>query len=99
MFWKTGFSCHFQLLIYICHVLNSFIWKSYLYFWWLTGKGTPLTGTIYENPYEGDNPIVEIEYVALQVILKVDPYNGAPETYIIKTFYADNYTWTEQYIR
>ena len=68
-------------------------------FWWLTGKGTPLTGTIYENPYEGDNPIVEIEYVALQVILKVDPYNGAPETYIIKTFYADNYTWTEQYIR
>lgn len=48
---------------------------------------------------EGDNPIVEIEYVALQVILKVDPYNGAPETYIIKTFYADNYTWTEQYIR
>ena len=59
----------------------------------------PLTGTIYESPYEGDDPIVEIEDVALHVVLKVDPYNGAPESYIMKTFYADNYTWTEQYIR
>ncbi len=59
----------------------------------------PLTGTIYENPYEGDDPIEEISKVALQVVLKVDPYNGAPESYIIKTFYADSYTWSKQYIR
>lgn len=53
----------------------------------------------WSNPYEGDDPIEEISKVALQVVLKVDPYNGAPESYIIKTFYADSYTWSKQYIR
>ena len=31
----------------------------------------PLTGTIYENPYEGDDPIEEISKVALQVVRSI----------------------------
>lgn len=38
-------------------------------------------------------------YLWKPLVLKVDPYNGAPESYIIKTFYADSYTWSKQYIR
>lgn len=58
----------------------------------------PLTGTMYDSPWEGDNPIPDIASVAIQLLIKVKPKDGSPATYITKTFYADNYTWTTKYL-
>lgn len=55
----------------------------------------PLTGTVYDNPYEWDLPIPDVERLCVKMLLKVSPKDGAPDTYITKTFYIDDFTWTK----
>ena len=54
----------------------------------------PLEGTIYSSPWEVDEPLPDITDVCIKVVVKVAPKNGAPASYITKTFLADNYTIT-----
>lgn len=54
----------------------------------------PLFGVKYDNPWESDAPIPDINTVCIQVLIKVQPKNGIPPAYITKTFYADKVTWT-----
>lgn len=62
------------------------------------GSGTllqfPLEGTIYSSPWEVDEPLPDITDVCIKVVVKVAPKNGAPASYISKTFFADSYTIT-----
>lgn len=53
----------------------------------------PLRGTMYGNPWESDAPIPNVDKVCIQLLLEVKPKDGAPATYISKTFCADNYNW------
>lgn len=41
-----------------------------------------------------DEPLSDITDVCIKVVVKVAPKNGAPASYITKTFLADNYTIT-----
>ena len=54
----------------------------------------PLSGVKYDSPWESDAPIPDVNNVCIQVLVKVQPKNGIPATYITKTFYADKFTWT-----
>lgn len=51
----------------------------------------PLIGTIYDNPWEEDAPIPDVEKVCIKLLIEVKPKDGTPATYITKTFYADDY--------
>ncbi len=53
----------------------------------------PLSGVEYDSPWESDAPIPDVSKVCIQVLVKVQPKNGIPATYITKTFYADKFTW------
>lgn len=57
----------------------------------------PLSGTIYDSPWESSNPI-SVESIAIQLLLEVKPKDGTPATYITKTFYADNCDWETTYL-
>ena len=54
----------------------------------------PLTGVIYDSPWESDNPIPEITNACVKLLIMVEPKNGAPASYITKTFYVDNFKWS-----
>lgn len=58
----------------------------------------PLIGTMYDSPWESDAPIPDLAGVAIHLLLEVKPKDGSPSTYITKTFYADTYTWTTNYL-
>ena len=58
----------------------------------------PLVGTIYDNPWESDAPLPEVEGVCIKLLIEVKPNDGTPVTYITKTFYADDYTWSVKHI-
>lgn len=53
----------------------------------------PLSGVIYDSPWESDSPIPEIENACIKLLIMVEPKNGAPSSYITKTFYVDNFKW------
>lgn len=53
----------------------------------------PLTGAEYDSPWESDDPLPEIENLCVKFVLKVQPKDGAPASYLCKTFYVDDYTW------
>ena len=54
----------------------------------------PLTGVEYDSPWESDNPIPEIENLCIRFVVKVQPKDGTPASYLCKTFYVDDYEWT-----
>lgn len=58
----------------------------------------PVEGVEYESPWEGDNPLPEIDGAYIKFLIKVEPKDGSPATYICKTFEADDYTWTTRYV-
>lgn len=53
----------------------------------------PMEGTIYHSPWKSSTPIPDINGVCIKILLKVKPKNGAPASYLCKTFKADNYRW------
>lgn len=58
----------------------------------------PLTGTLYDNPWESDAPIPDIRDIFIRYIVKVQPKDGSPASFICKSFYVDNYTWNTRYV-
>lgn len=58
----------------------------------------PLTGTVYDNPWEGDAPIPDVYGVCIHLLLEVKPKDGTSSTYVTKTFYADDFTWKTETI-
>ena len=46
----------------------------------------PLRGTIYQSQWEADVPVPEFDKIIVKFIIKVQPKDGAPASYIYKTF-------------
>lgn len=56
----------------------------------------PLEGMMHDNPYIANDPVPAFDEVAVQFLVKVQPKNGAPASYIQKTFRL-NYTIQYKY--
>ena len=50
----------------------------------------PLNAAYFVNPYEGSYELPDIDKYCVRVTVKVTPHNGAPSSYIIKTFNINN---------
>ena len=54
----------------------------------------PMKGVEYNSPWETDNPIPEIDNLCIRFVVKVQPKDGSPASYLCKTFYVNDYKWT-----
>lgn len=45
-----------------------------------------MKGTIYQSQWETDVPVPEFDKIIVKFIIKVQPKDGAPASYIYKTF-------------
>lgn len=59
-------------------------------------SGAVLEGMMHDNPYIANDPVPAFDEVAVQFLVKVQPKNGAPASYIQKTFRL-NYTIQYKY--